>query len=116
MSDTTTTAPASRVIDPRVSIRLANGSDLAGRLEYFIPSKQLVVFAYDDLLAQALTVKVADAPEAYDALAPDEVLLRNWVELRGAAASLVDQGIVELTGVEVPVGTFRLHALVARVL
>jgi hypothetical protein len=116
MSDTTAAAPASRVIDPRISITLANGTSRDGRLEYFIPSKQLVVFADDELLSQALTVKVADAPDAYAALQADEVLLRNWTELRGAAASLVDQGIVELTGVEVPVTTFRLQALVARVL
>ena len=109
-------APVSRVIQPSASLMLSNTKILAGRLEYFPTGKSLVVFGEDGLLAQALTVPKADAPVETDALAPDEVLLRNWTDMRGAGAALANQGLVELTGREVQIGMFKLQALVARVL
>lgn len=105
-----------KVLDPDISLVLATGKTLTGRLEHFVGSKSLVIFEEESLAPAQLTVLKAEAPDAYAALATDEVLLRNWTDMRGVAAALVDSSIVELTGQEVRVGTFRLHALVARVL
>ncbi|MCI4659760.1 hypothetical protein [Cryobacterium zhongshanensis] len=112
----TPSSPNSRIIDPGITLQLANGKSLTGRLEYFIPSKNLVVFDDDSLEPVTLTVLVAEAPSEHAALGSDEVLLRNWTDLRGAPAALAGVGIVELTGQEVKVGMFRLQALVARLL
>lgn len=103
------------MINPKVTLELPNGT-IKGSLEYFAGSKALAVFNEDDLGAKQLTVLPAQAPDEHAALADDEVLLQNWTELRGVADALVEQGVVELTGKEVQVGTFRLRALVARVL
>lgn len=114
---TTPTSAASRVLDSRISLMLANGKTLTGALEHFNPpAKSLVVFDDENFIPTMLTVLAAEAPLAHIALADDEVLLCNWTELRGVPAALVDQGLVELTGVEVSVGMFRLQALVARVI
>jgi hypothetical protein len=112
----TPSSPNSRIIDPSITLRLTSGKSLSGRLEYFIPSKNLVVFDDDSLEPVTLTVLVAEAPTEHAALGSDEVLLRNWTALRGAPAALADLGIVALTGQEVSVGLFRLQALVARLL
>jgi hypothetical protein len=107
---------ATRVIDPSITIPLANGKAVTGRLEHFAGPKSLVVFDDESLAPVLLTVPASEAPEHHAALDADQVLLRNWTDLRGAGDALVDQGIVALTGEEVSIGMFRLQAFVARVL
>lgn len=117
MTETITpSSAASRIIDPRINIRLTNGKSLIGQLEHFVTAKSLVVFDDENLVPKMLTVTAAEAPDAHAALGADEVLLRNWTDMRGAPAALADYGTVELTGQEVNVGPFRLQALVARML
>jgi hypothetical protein len=105
-----------RVLSPRIDLIMANGNTLTGRLENFLAAKSLVIFDDEDLVPKVLTVSSLEAPAEHAALEADQVLLRNWTEMRGAAASLADQGIIHLTGDAVGVGMFKLQALVARVL
>lgn len=108
---------ASRVLNKSITLPLASGKSLTGRLEHFSGPKSLVIFSDDSLEPVLLTVPTThESEEAYDALEPDQVLLRNWTELRGVHEALVDQGVVELTGQEVSIGMFRLQAFVARLL
>lgn len=109
-------APTALILAPAITFPLANGRILSGRLEYFRASKSLAVFDDEALTPSLLTVPVADVPAEHEALGADEVLLRNWTEMRGTAEALVQLGIVELTGQTLRVGVFGLHAVVARVL
>lgn len=116
MSNTTAALDASQIIAPCITFPLANGKTLTGRLEHFRATKSLAIFDDEGLAPSLLTVPRNDAPAEHGALEPDEVLLRNWTDMRGTAEALATLGLVELTGQEVSVGMFRLQALVARVL
>jgi hypothetical protein len=107
-----------RVINSDVELQLPSGQTLSGQLEHASAARSLFIIDLDPeaIDPTLLTVRRSEAEEATAALAPDEVLLRNWTELRGAPEALVQLGAVELTGQEVKVGLFGLQALVARVL
>jgi len=110
-----TTATDSRVLAIDLDLSLPGGGRLQGRLEHFPQGRSLVVFDEDGITLTPLTVPIADAGEHHAQLGPNEVLLRNWTDLRGVAAALVAQGHIELTGREVRIGDFRLEGLIARV-
>ncbi|ROR76101.1 hypothetical protein SAMN06295974_3751 [Plantibacter flavus] len=115
MTDTTLTP--TRVIDENVSIHLTSGAVITGRLEHMPGAKVLAVFDDNRLDGPAvLTVRESEARAEHSELADDEVLIRNWTNMRGVGDALVQLGIVELTGKEVLVGTFQLQAFVGRVL
>lgn len=107
-----------RIIDSQVELALPEGRALSGQLEHSPTGHSLFLIDLDKEVMDpvVLTVSKRDAPDAIDALEPDQVLLRNWTELRGAPEALAEAGLVELTGEEVRVGLFGLQALVARVL
>jgi hypothetical protein len=112
----TAPAPRDRILDRDVELQLASGKTIQGSLEYFPSGKSLVVLDEDGLEPSQLTVTAAEAPEIHRELAPDQVLLRNWTDHRGAPKSLAEKGFVELVDETVTVGMFRLNAVVARVL
>lgn len=119
MSDATAAAavPSTVILKTGLTLTVASGKELSGRLEYFTAPRSLVLFDDDSLEPVLLTVpNTAESAEAYAALADGQVLIRNWTELRGIADALVAQGVVELTGDEVRIGTFQLQAFVARLL
>jgi hypothetical protein len=108
---------AAQVLDSNITLPLASGKSLTGRLEHFSGPRSLVIFNDDSLEPVLLTVpNTAETAGAYAALEPDQVLIRNWTELRGAPDALATEGIVELTGQQVSIGMFRLQAFVARLL
>lgn len=109
------TTTTSRVLDQMVELTLADGTVIAGRLEHFPDGKSLILFDDEAVDPYVLTVPAAEAPAETGALAPDQVLLRNWTEHRGVPEQLAETGLVGLTDEEVKVGIFRLQALVARV-
>lgn len=108
-----------RIIDSEVALTLPSGRVISGQLEHATTNKSLFLIDVDPEAVSApvlLTVPKGEAEDATTALEPDQVLLRNWTELRGAPEALAEAGLVQLTGEEVRVGLFGLQALVARVL
>jgi len=105
----------SRVLSNATVVERRNGDGYEGKVEYFPEVRSIVMFDDEELAPVVLTVNEKEAPEAFAQLGEDEVLIANWAERRGVAASLVEQGLVQLTGAEAKVGPFGLQALVAEV-
>lgn len=106
---------AARVLDHNFELETPGGTTLRGSLEHFPQSRTVVVFGDDGLTTTPLTVSATESKERPAPLNADEVLLRNWTDLRGVPQELAKKGLIELTGEAVHIGQFRLEALVARV-
>lgn len=104
-----------KVLVQHIEIERPRGKPITGSLEHFPTGHMMAITDDVDHDPFVLTATAAEAPEAVAALAPDEVVLTNYVETRGIPAWLAEHGYVELRR-ELRIGTFGLQAVVARVL
>lgn len=104
-----------KIIAQHIEIERPRGKTITGALEHFPTGHMLAITDDVDHDPFPLTATAAEAPAAVAALAPDEVVLTNYVETRGIPAWLAEHGYVELKN-EVRIGMFGLQAVIARVL
>lgn len=116
MSAANPVAPASRILASSIAIETTNAGPINGRLEYYPSGHSLVVFDDAGLAPKQLEATGPEAAEAVARLGANEVLLSNWAERRGVAASLQKAGLIEPTGRTERIGMFGLEGVVVRVL
>ena len=105
-----------QILAKEVTLSVGNGLTFSGQLEYFQHSKALAIVNEETSMPKLLSVPKIEAGAAHAQLAGDEILLADWVELRGVTAALTELGVVVATGETLQVGMFRLAAPVVRVL
>lgn len=115
MTTTDNHAPV-QIIAKEVTLKVGHGTSLMGRLEYFPESKSLTIVDEETSMPMLLSVPRIEDRVTHALLAADEIMLADWVELRGVTKALTELGVVVATGAIVQVGMFRLHAPVVRVL